>query len=253
MSWSILSRKPSEPEAAPTALIQMRGVQKIYDTGKIKVEALRGVDLEVERGDYLSVVGPSGSGKSTLMNLVGCLDTPSGGSYHLRGEEVAGLDRNRLAEVRNRRIGFVFQSFNLLSAITAFENVEMPLLLGGVGRRERKERVEELLERVGLSDRATHRPSELSGGQMQRVAIARALAMKPDILLADEPTGNLDTGSGGDIMDLFEDLSDQGWTMVVVTHDKALARRTARTVEIRDGEIERDERNRPLRAGVATG
>ena len=229
----------------------MRGVRKVYDTGKIKVEALKGVDLDVERGDYISVVGPSGSGKSTLMNLVGCLDTPTDGSYHLRGEEVADLDRNRLAEVRNRRIGFVFQSFNLLSAISAFENVEMPLLLGGVPRRERRERVEALLERVGLEDRATHKPSELSGGQMQRVAIARALAMQPDILLADEPTGNLDTGSGGDIMDLFEDLSSQGWTMVVVTHDKALARRTARTVEIRDGEITRDDRIRPLSATSA--
>ena len=253
MSWALLSRRSSPADADSSSLIRMRGVRKVYDTGKIKVEALRGVDLDVERGDYISVVGPSGSGKSTLMNLVGCLDTPTGGSYHLRGEEVADLDRNRLAEVRNRRIGFVFQSFNLLSAITAFENVEMPLLLGGVPRRERRERVEALLERVGLEDRSTHKPSELSGGQMQRVAIARALAMQPDILLADEPTGNLDTGSGGDIMDLFEDLSGQGWTMVVVTHDKALARRTARTVEIRDGQIKRDERNRPLPARSAAG
>ena len=221
--------------------IAMREIGKSYDTGKIKVEALRGVDLSVDAGEFIAVVGPSGSGKSTLMNLIGCLDTPTAGSYLLCGEEVARLTRNQLAQTRNKRIGFVFQSFNLLSQLTAFENVEMPLLFGGVPKKQRRERVEELLGRVGLSDRMVHRPTELSGGQMQRVAIARALAMNPDILLADEPTGNLDTSSGGDIMSLFEELWTQGRTVVVITHDPALARRTGRVVEIRDGRVVRDE------------
>jgi len=218
-------------------VILMEGITKIYDTGKVKVEALRGIDLKVREGEFLSIVGPSGSGKSTLMNLVGCLDTPSGGAYHLRGEAVAGLSRERLVDIRNRRIGFVFQNFNLLSHISVAENVEMPLLFGGLPRRQRRERVSELLERVGLADRGEHKPTELSGGQMQRVAVARALAMDPDILLADEPTGNLDTSAGGDIMSLFQDLWEQGRTVLVITHDPALARRTARTVELRDGRI----------------
>ena len=167
------------------------------------------------------MVGPSGSGKSTLLNLLGCLDTPTGGDYLLGGEEVAGLDRDRLADVRNRRVGFVFQNFNLLPQLTALENVEMPMLFGGVGREERRRRALEQLEKVGLGDRVEHRPTELSGGQMQRVAIARALAMEPDIVLADEPTGNLDTGSGADVMALLADLWEQGSTLVVVTHDRS--------------------------------
>ncbi|MCU0224270.1 MAG: ABC transporter ATP-binding protein [Acidobacteria bacterium] len=207
-------------------MIRMAGIRKVYDTGKVKVEALRGIDLVVHRGEFVAVVGPSGSGKSTLMNLVGCLDTPTEGG---------------LADARNRRVGFVFQSFNLLPQITAFENVEMPLLFGGVGKRERQARVTELMDRVGLADRMEHRPTELSGGQMQRVAIARALAMNPDVVLADEPTGNLDTSSGGDIMGLFEELWRQGRTLVVITHDMALARRAGRIVEVRDGLILRDE------------
>jgi putative ABC transport system ATP-binding protein len=182
-------------------------------------------------------MGPSGSGKSTLMNLIGCLDTPSSGVYRLAGESVAGFTRDQLADIRNRRVGFVFQNFNLLPHITAFENVEIPLLFGGVSPRKRKERVEELLGRVGLADRMEHKPTELSGGQMQRVAVARALAMNPDILLADEPTGNLDTSSGTDVMSLFDELSRQGRTLVVITHDMALARRANRIVEIRDGRI----------------
>jgi putative ABC transport system ATP-binding protein len=185
----------------------------------------------------VAIVGPSGSGKSTLMNLIGCLDTPTSGTYQLRSQPVAGMDRHELAAIRNRRVGFVFQSFNLLPQISAYENVEMPLLFGGVARRARRNRVEELFERVGLADRMDHKPTELSGGQMQRVAIARALAMSPDILLADEPTGNLDSTSGGDIMSLFEDLWRQGSTLIVVTHDAALARRAGRVVEIRDGRI----------------
>jgi putative ABC transport system ATP-binding protein len=222
------------------AVIRMEEIRKVYSTGKVRVEALKGIDLEVRDGEFLAIVGPSGSGKSTLMNLIGCLDTPSSGIYELSGEEVVGLKREQLAEIRNRRVGFVFQNFNLLPNITAYENVEMPLLFGGVGRRQRKERVEELLARVGLEDRMHHRPTELSGGQMQRVAVARALAMNPDIVLADEPTGNLDTTSGSDIMGLFQELWRQGRTMLVITHDMALARRSPRQVEIRDGVIVSD-------------
>ena len=221
-------------------VIRMEQIRKVYDTGKVKVEALCGVDLQVGKGEFVAIVGPSGSGKSTLMNLVGCLDTPTSGTYTLGGTSVGALDRNQLAEVRNRRIGFVFQSFNLLPQITAFENVEMPLLFGHVAKKARHDRVNELLARVGLGDRAEHRPTELSGGQMQRVAIARALAMDPDVLLADEPTGNLDTSSGGDIMSLFEDLWRQGRTVLVITHDQALAKRAGRVVEVRDGRIVAD-------------
>ncbi len=221
-------------------LILMRGIRKVYDTGKVKVEALRGVDLAIGGGEFVAVVGPSGSGKSTLMNLIGCLDTPTDGTYHLKGEAVSGLSRNDLAAIRNRRVGFVFQNFNLLPQISAYENVEMPLLFGGVPRQDRHRRVVELLGRVGLADRMDHRPTELSGGEMQRVAIARALAMDPDILLADEPTGNLDSSSGGDIMSLFEDLWRQGRTVLVITHDAALARRAHRVVEVHDGRITRD-------------
>jgi putative ABC transport system ATP-binding protein len=222
------------------SIIRMRGIRKVYETGRVKVEALRGIDLEIGRGEFAAIVGPSGSGKSTLMNLLGCLDTPSGGDYFLGGEPVAGLSRDALADVRNRRVGFVFQSFNLLPQISAVENVELPMLFGGIPPRERRRRADELLARVGLSDRAEHRPTELSGGQMQRVAIARALAMEPDILLADEPTGNLDTSSGTDIMSLFSDLWKQGRTLVVITHDMSLARRTGRIVEMRDGRVVAD-------------
>jgi putative ABC transport system ATP-binding protein len=218
----------------------MEDIRKVYDTGKVKVEALKGIDLTVSSGEFVAVVGPSGSGKSTLMNLIGCLDTPSSGVYRLAGESVAGFSRDQLADIRNRRVGFVFQNFNLLPHITAFENVEIPLLFGGVAPRKRKERIEELLARVGLGDRMEHKPTELSGGQMQRVAVARALAMNPDILLADEPTGNLDTSSGTDVMSLFDELSRQGRTLVVITHDMALARRANRIVEIRDGRVVSD-------------
>jgi putative ABC transport system ATP-binding protein len=233
-------RAKAQTGAANGDVIRMEGIRKVYDTGKVKVEALQSIDLAVGAGEFVAIVGPSGSGKSTLMNLVGCLDTPSGGTYRLRGEEVAGMDRGALAAIRNRRVGFVFQNFNLLPQITAFENVEMPLLFGGVPRKERKERVHGLLEKVGLGERMEHRPTELSGGQMQRVAVARALAMNPDIVLADEPTGNLDTTSGGDVMSLFEELWKQGRTMIVITHDAALARRAGRIVEIRDGAIVSD-------------
>ncbi len=224
-------------------IIRMEGIRKVYDTGKIQVEALRGIDLEVDTGEFVAVIGPSGSGKSTLMNLIGCLDTPTDGHYELSGQSVAKMKKDELATVRNRRVGFVFQNFNLLPQISSFENVEMPLLFGGVSRRKRHQRVEELMERVGLGDRMDHKPTELSGGQMQRVAVARALAMDPDIVLADEPTGNLDSSSGGDIMELFAELWEQGRTMVVITHDAALARRANRQVEIHDGLITTDTRS----------
>jgi len=222
------------------AIIHMEEIRKIYDTGKVKVEALKGVDLQIEQGELVAIVGPSGSGKSTLMNLLGCLDTPTSGKYELGGQAVSGVSRDELAEIRNRRVGFVFQNFNLLPHISALENVEMPMLFGGVRPAERHRRAKELLERVGLGDRIDHKPTELSGGQMQRVAIARALAMTPDIVLADEPTGNLDSTSGSDIMSIFTDLWKQGSTMVIITHDSALARRASRVVEIHDGRITAD-------------
>jgi len=221
-------------------IIEMSAIKKTYDTGKVKVEALKGIDLVVQPGEFVAIVGPSGSGKSTLMNLIGCLDTPTDGRYRLGGEDVSKFTRDELADVRNRRVGFVFQGFNLLPQISAFENVELPLLFGGVAPRKRRERTEELLARVGLADRMDHKPTELSGGQMQRVAIARALAMHPDVVLADEPTGNLDSSAGGDIMELFTELWRQGSTLVVITHDKSLARRANRIVEIHDGRITRD-------------
>jgi putative ABC transport system ATP-binding protein len=222
-------------------LIDLRGIRKVYDTGAVKVEALRGVDLAVAENELLAIVGPSGSGKSTLMNIIGCLDTATGGSYRLRGEEVAGLSVDRLADIRNRRVGFVFQNFNLLPQLTAFENVEMPLLFKGTPPRERQARVEHLFEQVGMTDRMRHRPTELSGGQMQRVAIARALACEPDIVLADEPTGNLDTTAGRDIVAIFEDLWRDGRTLVLITHDPAIARRTHRVVQVQDGAVVGDE------------
>jgi putative ABC transport system ATP-binding protein len=224
-------------------IIAMNGIRKVYDTGKVKVEALKGVDLEIHPGEFVAIVGPSGSGKSTLMNLLGCLDTPSDGTYAIGGENVAGVTRDQLAEIRNRRVGFVFQNFNLLPHISAQENVELPMLFGGIPPKDRRTRAAELLTRVGLGERLDHKPTELSGGQMQRVAIARALAMNPDIVLADEPTGNLDTSSGTDVMGLFTELWKSGRTMVIITHDSALAKRASRIVEIRDGRITSDTRN----------
>jgi putative ABC transport system ATP-binding protein len=229
------------PAAEPTdEIVVMEDIRKVYDTGKVKVEALKGVTFTIKKGEFVAIVGPSGSGKSTLMNLLGCLDTPTSGSYRLAGEPVAGLSRDALADVRNRRVGFVFQNFNLLPQITALENVEMPLLFGGVPPRERRERATELLTKVGLGDRLEHKPTELSGGQMQRVAVARALAMTPDMLLADEPTGNLDSTSGSDIMGLFTELWSGGGTVVVITHDMTLARRAGRVIEVHDGRILKD-------------
>jgi putative ABC transport system ATP-binding protein len=227
--------QPSRPTDG--VMIRMREIRKVYSTGRMEVEALRGIDLDIGENDYVAVVGPSGSGKSTLMNLIGCLDTPTSGEYVLSGERVAGLDRNRLAEIRNRHIGFVFQNFNLLPYASALENVELPLVFAGVSTRERRERASEMLERVGLADRMEHKPGELSGGQMQRVAIARALVNRPAIVLADEPTGNLDSASGRGIVGLFGELHAGGQTIVMISHDAAVAKQASRVVQIRDGLI----------------
>jgi putative ABC transport system ATP-binding protein len=222
-------------------MIEIRDITKVYRMGTNEVHALRGVDLDVAEGAYLAIVGPSGSGKSTLMNVIGCLDTPSAGSYRLSGELVSNMRDDALAAVRNRQIGFVFQTFNLLPRQSALDNVALPLLYAGLGRRERRLRAQEALARVDLADRAHHKPSELSGGQRQRVAIARALVNRPSILLADEPTGNLDQKVGREIIDLFERLNaDEGVTLVMVTHDRELAALARRQVEIVDGLIVRD-------------
>jgi putative ABC transport system ATP-binding protein len=227
------------------AMIEMAQIKKVYTMGRVQVEALRGIDLEIGSNEYVAVVGPSGSGKSTLMNILGCLDTPTSGTYLLSGEAVAGLDRNRLAEIRNRKIGFVFQNFNLLPYATALENVELPLLFAGVSAGERRDRAEALLERVQLQDRMDHKPTELSGGQMQRVAIARALVNRPAIILADEPTGNLDSASGQAIVSLFSELHAAGQTIIMITHDSTVARLASRVVRVQDGLVVED---RPVAA-----
>jgi putative ABC transport system ATP-binding protein len=223
-------------------MIHMRAIRKVYSMGRVQVEALRGIDLDVATNEYVAVVGPSGSGKSTLMNILGCLDTPSSGEYVLSGEAIAGLDRNRLAEIRNKHVGFVFQNFNLLPYATALENVELPLLFAGVSDSERRSRAGAMLERVGLADRLDHRPTELSGGQMQRVAIARALVNQPAMILADEPTGNLDSASGKAIVELFDELHAAGQTIVMITHDQTVAKLATRVVQIRDGQIVEDRK-----------
>ena len=219
-------------------LIDMRQVHKVYRTGKVEFEALRGIDLQVKEGESLAVVGPSGSGKSTLMNLIGCLDVPSEGEYLLEGRAVRTMTHNQLADIRNRKLGFVFQAFNLLPYATAAENVEVPMLFAKVGARRRRERVGELLARVGLADKVDNKPTELSGGEMQRVAIARALANEPEIILADEPTGNLDTKSGSEIIDILLELNARGKTIIMITHDMGLAKRAHRIIRLRDGSIE---------------
>ena len=220
------------------ALIELRDLSKVYDLGEVKVHALRNVSLDIREGEFVALIGPSGSGKSTLMNTLGCLDRPTSGSYRLAGDQVAGLGPDALAKLRNRRIGFIFQNFNLLSRTTALENVEAPLLYNAdCPRSQRGKRATALLTRVGLADRLDHRPSQLSGGQQQRVAIARALVNQPAILLCDEPTGNLDTRTSREIMAFFRELNRDGLTVILVTHDLAVARQTDRSLVLIDGEV----------------
>jgi putative ABC transport system ATP-binding protein len=218
-----------------TEVIRMENVTKVYRTGALEVAALRGVSFAIDEGEYVSVMGPSGSGKSTLMHILGCLDVPSGGSYWLSGEDVSSMDEIELADVRNRHIGFVFQQFNLLASLSAWRNVELPLIYAGVGRHGRRELAVEALQRVGLGDRIHHRPGELSGGQQQRVAVARALVGEPALILADEPTGALDSSSAQDVMGLLNELHASGRTLVVITHDAEVADAAERTLRIRDG------------------
>ncbi len=224
-----------------TAIIRLRDLAREYRMGSERILALRGVTLEIHRNEYVAVMGPSGSGKSTMMNVLGCLDTPSAGEYWLNGEEVSRLGDDELARVRNREIGFVFQTFNLLPRATALHNVELPLVYAGVRARERRERAVAALERVGLGDRMDHRPNELSGGQRQRVAIARALVNRPSILLADEPTGNLDSVTSDEIMGVFASLHAAGQTVIMVTHEPDIAARAERRIVLRDGRVESDE------------
>jgi putative ABC transport system ATP-binding protein len=223
-------------------VIEIRNLVKRYDMGEEQIFALHDVSLTVGPNEYLAIMGPSGSGKSTLMNMIGCLDRPTSGEYVLGGRRVSDLTDDELAQVRNHQIGFVFQTFNLMPRADAFQNVELPLIYAGVGAKERRERAMHALEEVGLSDRSRHRPNELSGGQRQRVAVARALVNSPSILLADEPTGNLDSVTGEEIMELFDRLVEQGRTLILVTHEEELGRRSQRIVRLRDGRIESDER-----------
>jgi len=226
----------------PDIVILTHKLTREYDMGGEVVRALRGVSLQIKKNEYVAVMGPSGSGKSTLMNLIGCLDTPSAGEYWLNGQQVSDLDDDQLARIRNKEIGFVFQTFNLLPRATALHNVELPLIYAGLPARARRQQAAHALERVGLGDRMEHRPNELSGGQRQRVAIARALVNEPSILLADEPTGNLDSSTSAEIMDVFRDLHAQGQTIVMVTHEHDIAAHAARVVTLRDGVIATDQR-----------
>ena len=236
MSTAALAR-----EAWTGPIIHAEDLWRTYQMGAEEILALRGVTFEIQKGEYVAVMGPSGSGKSTLMNLIGCLDTPSKGRYVLRGKVVSEMNDDELAAVRNREIGFVFQTFNLLPRATALHNVELPLVYAGIPKEKRIEQAKRALAMVDLADRMTHKPNELSGGQRQRVAMARALVMNPSILLADEPTGNLDTATGEEIMRLFERLHDEGNTIILVTHEKDIADHARRTISIRDGRIEKDE------------
>jgi len=227
---------------ADPVLIFAENLWKIYKLDEQEVEALRGVSLTIERNEFVAIMGPSGSGKSTLMNLIGCLDTPTSGTYRLNGKLVSTMTEDELAFTRNSEIGFVFQVFNLLSRASAFRNVELPLIYGGMKKAEREERTRRALEKVEMKDRMSHKPAELSGGERQRVAVARALVNEPSLLLADEPTGNLDSRTGREILNLFHKLHEQGNTIIMVTHDREVANQAQRIIQIRDGEIEKDER-----------
>lgn len=222
-------------------LILLKDISKTYQIGKVAVNALININLAIQKGEYVALMGPSGSGKSTLMNILGCLDTPTQGMYMLNNKAVSKLSDNELAEIRNKEIGFIFQTFNLLSRNTALENVALPLVYAGVPKKERLERAKEVLTSVGLADRISHKPNELSGGQRQRVAIARALVNHPSMLLADEPTGNLDTKTSHEIMDLLEEINNKGNTVIIVTHEEDIAKRAKRIVRLRDGRIESDQ------------
>jgi putative ABC transport system ATP-binding protein len=228
----------SELISQHSMIVEMQKVVKAYNTGNVEFQALRGIDFNLKRGEFVAVVGPSGSGKSTLMNIVGCLDVATSGQYFLEGQAVNKLSHNELADIRNKKIGFVFQAFNLLPYATAFENVEVPLLFAGAKGRTRRERVTELLNRVGLGDKLNNKPTEMSGGEMQRTAIARALANDPDIILADEPTGNLDSKSGGEIVKIFQELWESGKTIVIITHDMNMAKKTERIIKLKDGLVD---------------
>ncbi|HEY5231323.1 MAG TPA: ABC transporter ATP-binding protein [Galbitalea sp.] len=232
------------PVAASGSVLELRGIHQLYGTGDAQVHALRGIDLSIAAGEYLAIMGPSGSGKSTLMNLLGCLDVASSGTYILAGNDVNELDEKELARVRNREIGFIFQSFNLVARMTALQNTELPLAYGGIKYAERKRRALEALEMVGLTNRADHRPHELSGGQQQRVAIARALVTNPTLLLADEPTGNLDSESTHEILAIVDQLAAQGRTIVIITHEENVGARAHRIVHVKDGLITSDHLNR---------
>jgi putative ABC transport system ATP-binding protein len=236
-----------------SGVLDLAEVRKTYRTGALEVDALRGVDMQVAEGDYVAIMGPSGSGKSTLMHIIGCLDVPTSGTYFLAGEDVSTFDERRLADIRNRRIGFVFQQFNLLTTISAWRNVELPLIYAGVPRHERRERALAALGRVGLADRVEHKPGELSGGQQQRVAVARALVTEPSLILADEPTGNLDSTSTRDVLDLFAELHGQGRTIVLITHEHDVAAEAAHTLVIRDGQLVDDVPRDAMRMPVAGG
>jgi putative ABC transport system ATP-binding protein len=231
-------------------LIEIRNLHRVYEVGTEQVHALNGVDLDIAKNEYVAIMGPSGSGKSTLMNILGCLDTPSQGSYKLKDNEIAKMSDDELARIRNQEIGFVFQTFNLLARADAMHNVELPLVYAGIRHEERRKRAREALDLVGLSDRMKHKPNELSGGQRQRVAIARALVNRPSIILADEPTGNLDTVTGEEIMGAFERIWQQGNTVILVTHEADIAAHANRVVRMRDGKIESDQQN-DRRASVA--
>ncbi len=223
------------------SIIEIEKLHKVYLLGKTQVHALRGIDLLIQQGEYTAIMGPSGSGKSTLMNIIGCLDVPSSGLYRLNGQDVSHLTDNELAKIRNKEIGFVFQTFNLLPRATALHNVELPLIYNGTASSKRKDKAKEALDKVGLTDRMHHKPNELSGGQRQRVAIARALVNNPAMILADEPTGNLDTSTGEEIMEIFDLLNEQGNTIILVTHEDFIAKHARRIIRLKDGLVEKEE------------